>query len=75
MSEGAAMYPRQHVAHVSPPAQQTRVRWWAVALPLAAFVSLLCLLAAPGRADAHSAPIGLEGVVKTVPRVVLHVLP
>jgi hypothetical protein len=69
------MAPRPLQARVSRPAQPTtRVRWWAVALPLAAFAALLCLLAS-GQAGRQQPPAGLASVARVVPPVVLHLLP
>jgi hypothetical protein len=66
------MSPRRLHAHVSRPAQPTtRVRWWAVALPLAAFAALLCLLASGQAGDRQRPPPGLESVARVVPQVVL----
>jgi hypothetical protein len=56
---------------------QTRLPWWAVALPLAAFLALLALLsgAAPSSAaDAASGGDVLARVTAALPDVVGHLL-
>jgi hypothetical protein len=50
----------------------TRLPWWALALPVAAFVALLLLMAGPGGAHAAGgqASVGhlLEQIQQTLPR-------
>lgn len=56
-------------------AQQTRVRWWAFALPIAAFVALFSLIASPARARQAPAEAGnpvLEAVTDVLPQQLLH---
>jgi hypothetical protein len=43
-----------HSLHTRTPPVQTRLPWWAVALPALAFAALLALVAAPGSAG-HTA--------------------
>ncbi|WP_030203082.1 hypothetical protein [Streptomyces sp. NRRL S-87] len=51
----------------------TRLRWWALALPVAAFAALLILLSGPGAAGAHQPGAGsalvplLEQLVRALP--------
>jgi hypothetical protein len=67
------MSPRQQDAQASRPRQQTRVRWWAVALPLAVFTTLFCLLASPAQAgERHYSPYpGLQRIEKVLPQVLI----
>lgn len=56
---------------------QTRLPWWALALPALAFAALLALVAGPGAAEASAAePAGrlLQTVGEGLPRLVQHLL-
>lgn len=71
------MSPRKQ-SPVRRPAQQTRVRWWAVALPIAAFVALLSLIASPAAqagepGDRPANPV-IEWVVDVTPQLLLGLL-
>ncbi|WP_435970823.1 hypothetical protein [Streptomyces sp. Qhu_M48] len=44
----------------------TRLPWWALALPAAAFVALLLLMTGPGGATASLGEAGVGGVVEQV---------
>ncbi|MEU5053653.1 hypothetical protein [Streptomyces sp. NPDC021096] len=53
--------------------QQTRLPWWALALPAAAFVALFSLLASPASADSgESGPGSGGGTVARVVQLVQH---
>ncbi|GAA0489619.1 hypothetical protein ABZ951_17595 [Streptomyces sp. NPDC046215] len=52
---------------------QTRLPWWALALPAAAFVALFVLLAAPASAHSGSSP-GAGGSLARVVELVQHSL-
>lgn len=71
------MSPREKSA-VRRPAPQTRVRWWAVAMPVTAFAVLLSLIAFPTAQAAGSAghPAGslFQAVVGALPRILLGLL-
>lgn len=41
----------------------TRLPWWALALPVAAFVALLLLIAGPGEAHATTGDLGVGRVI------------
>jgi hypothetical protein len=69
------MSPCRPYARAPHPAQQTRVRWWALALPLAAFVSLLYLLSAStGTAGDRAGYPGLDRVERALPGIVLNMV-
>ncbi|KQX53621.1 MULTISPECIES: hypothetical protein [unclassified Streptomyces] len=44
----------------------TRLPWWALALPAAAFVALLLLMAGPGEAHEPFGAAGIGGVVERI---------
>lgn len=52
----------------TPKQTQTRLPWWALALPVLAFAALLALVAAPGQADPSRAEplVHLLGLVRQV---------
>lgn len=72
-----------HIRPSRPPAGrgvagvQTRLPWWAVALPALAFAALLMLIAGPGRTDAGataSAGDVIARVADALPGIVQHLL-
>jgi hypothetical protein len=54
---------------------ETRVRWWAVALPAAAFAVLLLLIAGPTDAHAVSGSGAVEHLLGLVRQVPAHLAP
>jgi hypothetical protein len=55
---------------------QTRLPWWAVALPSLAFAALLALLSAGGADASTAAPAGdvLSRIAAALPQLIRHVL-
>ncbi|MDJ0344867.1 hypothetical protein QMK19_20150 [Streptomyces sp. H10-C2] len=56
---------------------QTRLPWWAVALPAVAFAALLMLIAGPGRTNTSAAaPAGhlIARIADALPGIAQHIL-
>ncbi|MGW0122806.1 hypothetical protein [Streptomyces sp. NPDC003327] len=49
-----------------PTGVDTRLPWWALALPVAAFTVLLLLVAGPGEAHATSGDLGVDRVLQQI---------
>ncbi|MFF5423985.1 MULTISPECIES: hypothetical protein [unclassified Streptomyces] len=58
---------RSHSSDPTPSAGvDTRLPWWALALPVAAFTTLLLLVSGPGETHAASGEAGVERVLERV---------
>lgn len=69
--------PSRHTVGQGVGGVQTRLPWWAVALPALAFAALLMLIAGPGRSDTSAAePAGqlIARVADALPGIAQHLL-
>ncbi len=69
--------PSRHTVGQGAGGVQTRLPWWAVALPALAFAALLMLIAGPGRSDTSAAePAGhlIARIADALPDIAQHLL-